>query len=58
MMQSVGLEQTRLSGMFLEPLSGQWSLTGDTAVNYIASFRKRRLTPEGQLADNSLPENA
>ena len=47
-MQGVGLEQARLSGMFLEPLSGQWSLTGDTAVNYIASFRKRAQEPEGQ----------
>lgn len=40
MMGRAGLSRTRLSGMFLDPLSGQWSLSSDTAVNYIAWFRR------------------
>lgn len=41
LMEGVGLPQVSISGMFLNPLTGRWSLTNDTAVNYIVLFTKR-----------------
>jgi len=41
LMEGVGLPQVSISGMFLNPLTGKWSLTNDTAVNYIVYCSKR-----------------
>ena len=40
MLLETGFEVERLAGMLYSPLSGQWSLSSDTAVNYILSARR------------------
>ena len=40
MLGRVGLVQGSSAGMFLDPLSGKWSLSSDMAVNYIAFFKR------------------
>ena len=47
MLLETGFEVERLAGMVYSPLSGQWSLSSDTAVNYILSAR-RLLHKSGQ----------
>lgn len=41
MMLNNGTELERLSGMVYNPLTSRWSLSSDTAVNYIAAFQRR-----------------
>ncbi len=45
LMGRVGLQQVSISGMFLNPVTGRWSLMNDTAVNYITYFRKNNTMP-------------
>ena len=42
--EGTGLEFEQLAGMVLNPLTGQWSLSSSTEVNYIAYFSKISLT--------------
>ncbi len=39
-MELVGAEKVGDSGMVMNPFTGQWSFSGDKAVNYIMSFRR------------------
>jgi len=39
-LQAAGLTPFRTSGLAYEPLSGRWSLSGDTDVNYLIGARK------------------
>lgn len=39
-LQSAGLKPLRTSGLAYEPLSGRWSLSDDTDVNYLIGARK------------------
>ena len=38
--EGTGLELEQLTGMVLNPLDGQWTLSSSTEVNYIAYFSK------------------
>jgi hypothetical protein len=38
--EEAGLALERAAGMSYNPLTGRWRLSGDTGVNYIASFRR------------------
>ena len=40
---STGLELEQLAGMVMNPLTGFWSLSTSTEVNYIAYFTKTSL---------------
>lgn len=39
-MRLAGAEVVGESGMVMNPFTGRWSMSRDTAVNYIMSFRK------------------
>jgi 2-polyprenyl-3-methyl-5-hydroxy-6-metoxy-1,4-benzoquinol methylase len=50
MMASKGARLDRLSGMLYNVFTTRWSLTADTAVNYIAAFHKREAQPSASSA--------
>ena len=39
-MRQAGAEMVGESGMVMNPFTGRWSMSRDTAVNYIVSFKK------------------
>ena len=39
-MERAGAERVGDTGMVMNPFTGQWGFSADTAVNYIMSFRK------------------
>ena len=41
--EGTGLELQQLAGMVLNPLTGRWTLSGSSEVNYIAYFSKTSL---------------
>ena len=45
-MRLAGAEVVGESGMVINPFTGHWSMSRDTAVNYIMSFKKSSLTRE------------
>ena len=59
-MRQAGAEVVGESGMVMNPFTGQWSMSRDTAVNYIISFKKSSSTREQygnewHRASNDLP---
>eukprot|EP00884_Botryococcus_braunii_P012094 jgi/Botrbrau1/20886/Bobra.0135s0017.1 len=57
MMSSSGAELERLSGMVYNPLTSRWSLSTDTAVNYIAAFQ-RKGSPTSPLSPSEAPSTS
>ena len=45
-MRQAGAEMVGESGLVMNPFTGQWSMSQDTAVNYIISFIKSSTTRE------------